>query len=127
MTQLCDIRGHRVLIVDDNYLVATSMASVLQFAGAEITGMVPRLEQAMEVVRSDRDTFDVVVLDVDLDGTPSYPLAEMLDEYGIPYVFVTGYEELEPRFDDRPKCTKPVTAEALCAAVARLKASIASG
>lgn len=111
-----------MLIVDDNYLVASSMASVLRFAGAEVVDTASRLDEAMEPVATRASEIDAVVLDVDLAGVASYPLAEALDNAGVPYVFITGYETISPKFSHRTTFVKPVSAEALCTVIAKLTA-----
>ena len=57
--------------------------------GYDIIGPVPRLPAALEAARAER--FDVAVLDVNLNGEASFPVADILVERGIPFVFATGY------------------------------------
>ena len=69
--------------------------------------------------------FSAAILDVNLDGKEIFPVADILSERGLPFVFVTGYGErsLPERFRDRPALQKPFQAEQLSAALGSLVAA----
>ncbi|UEM06944.1 PAS domain S-box protein (plasmid) [Skermanella rosea] len=115
------IRNAAVMIVEDEALTATAMARELETAGYRVLGPVGRLQEAIELARTSRP--DAAVLDVNLFGQPSYPVASVLDDMGVPFLFCTGYGSLnEPdgRFDKAAVLTKPVSPTLLRDAVASL-------
>jgi CheY-like chemotaxis protein len=79
----------RALLVEDEGVIALLIESMLTDLGYDVVGPVPRLAKALDITHS--ETFDVAVLDVNLNGTLSFPLAEVMTEKGIPFVFATGY------------------------------------
>lgn len=81
--------GKRVLIVEDEMLVALLVEDFVLQLGCEIAGMAMRLEPALELART--VDADVAILDINLAGKPSFPVAETLKKRGIPFVFASGY------------------------------------
>lgn len=81
--------GVRVLLVEDNYLIAMLMTDVLRSFGCDIVGPVASVDDALEKVKSAE--LDAAVLDINVIGGSSAPIAEELSERGVPYLFVTGY------------------------------------
>ena len=79
----------RVLVVEDEVLVAMLIEDMLRELGCEITGLSSSLEDAVERART--ATFDFAVLDVNLNGRLSFPVAEVVRGRGLPFVFATGY------------------------------------
>ena len=106
-----DLRGVRILIVEDEYYLAADLAAALSARGAEVVGPVGTLEDAERALATER--IDRAVLDVNLRGQMSFPVAERLEAAGIPYVIATGYSEgsLPERFRGRPRLEKPFRAE----------------
>jgi len=113
--------GMRILIVEDNFIVADSLRFVIGGYGGRVSAIAPTIEKALEALGT--APVDVAVLDINLGGTSVAPLAEHLQAQGIPFVFLTGYGDSEllpaalraaPRFD------KPVNAERLIHALRRL-------
>ena len=105
MTNL--IRGLRVLVVEDEYLIALMIAEILEQAGYEVVGPVSSLDSALKLGHP--HNMDSGLLDVNLNGEMVYPLADKLDSFNLPYVFVTGYGavKLPERFRERPVLAKP--------------------
>ncbi|MFY7835373.1 MAG: response regulator [Novosphingobium sp.] len=99
------IEGKRILVVEDEFIVAAMLCDVLEDAGAVPHGPVGRINEAMEAIAS--GGIDAVVLDWNLAGEPSLPIAATLAERGIPFVIATGYGSVEAPFDDRPILGKP--------------------
>src|SRR5438477_10424078 len=94
--------GPRVLVVEDEYLVASMLEEVLVEAGFVVVGPVPRLPEA--VVAAGKLEIDVALLDVNLAGQRVFPVAEALERRAIPFIFMTGYgsHTLPPQYKDRP-------------------------
>lgn len=112
-----------VLIVEDEMLLAMMYEDVLSAEGWRIVGPVGRLDKAIALARN--AAFDVALLDVNLHGEPSYPIARVLAERGIPFAFVTGYEGdiVAPNFQGRPVLTKPCRAAEIVTVLRNLLAS----
>ena len=104
----------RVLIVEDNFVVADALRFLVESYGGFVSTIVPTLERAFAAFAA--DPIDVAVLDVNLNGTSVVPFAERLHAEGVPFVFLTGYgdEELLPEhLRDYPRLGKPAESERL--------------
>ncbi|MFC4314090.1 HWE histidine kinase domain-containing protein [Steroidobacter flavus] len=114
------LHGYRVLVVEDEYYLATDIARALQGAGAEIAALCPTEEAAL--IELTDHCPDAVILDINLGSGPSFKLAGMLQDRGIPFVFVTGYEQeaIPPAFQAIERLQKPVQFRQIVAAVAKL-------
>jgi CheY-like chemotaxis protein len=113
MTTL-SLSGTRVLIVEDNFVVADALRFVIDGYDGIVTAIVPTLERAYAALAA--SPIDVAVLDINLNGRSVVPLADHLRSEGIPFVFLTGYgdEELLPEhLRVHPRFDKPVDAERL--------------
>ena len=101
--------GQRVLIVEDEPLVAMLLEDMISDAGYVVAGCVSAISQALEFARDKSSQFDVAILDVNLGGQPSFPIAEALATQGKPFAFATGYGAagLPPEWRDRPTLQKP--------------------
>src|SRR5215469_16898701 len=101
------LEGVRVLVVEDEYLVAILIQEMLESAGCVVSGPIPRLPEALDAV--DHDGYDVAVLDVNLAGERIDPVAEALSRRNVPFLFVTGYGAgvLSDEFAERPRLCKP--------------------
>lgn len=111
--------GLRVLLVEDESLVAMLAEEILLEAGYEVL-LAMQLEQAIDAIRSYR--FDAVVLDVNLGGgTTSFPLANYLVESETPFVFASGYgrEAVHTEFPEHDVVQKPYSPASLLAAVSK--------
>jgi DNA-binding response OmpR family regulator len=83
------LAGFRILVVEDEYLIATELKRWLQEAGVEVLGPVPSVEQALDLIEDER--LDAAVLDINLgDGDTSFPIADRLEVLKVPYLFATG-------------------------------------
>jgi CheY-like chemotaxis protein len=83
-------RKPRVLIVEDEAMVSMLIEDMVGDLGAEVMGPAARFEQAMTLALEAH--FDLAVLDVNLDGLAVYPIADVLRDRGIPFIFITGYD-----------------------------------
>jgi CheY-like chemotaxis protein len=108
MPKILDSR--RILIVEDEFLAALEMKRMVEDWGGTVAGPVGRLDQALELARSER--LDGAILDVKMDGDTSYPVADELLAKGVPVLFTTGYDVgmLPERFADTRKLSKPFSA-----------------
>jgi CheY-like chemotaxis protein len=102
-----DRKAKRVLVVEDEFLVALHLEDVLTVMGHQVVGPASRLNEALDLARTSE--IDFAVLDVNLAGTHSFPVAEVLRERGIPFVFATGYgaEGLVDGYRHQPTLQKP--------------------
>jgi len=102
-----DLAGRRVLVIEDESMVMMLLQDMLEAIGCVVVGSASRLQEAIEKARS--LTFDVAILDVNLDGERTFPIAEALAERGVRFAFATGYGvgSLPPGFDARPVLQKP--------------------
>jgi CheY-like chemotaxis protein len=101
------LSGKRVLVVEDEMIVAMCLEDSLTSMGAEVVGPAMRLDAAVELARS--EGLHGAVLDINLHGERSYPVADILQERGVPFVFATGYGHAEGYngFNDVPVLKKP--------------------
>jgi DNA-binding response OmpR family regulator len=97
--------GKRVLIVEDEFLVAAMLEDELIDRGATIVGPAASLAEGMRLVEN--GGFDLAVIDWNLDGEHSTPIAEALREAGVPFVISTGYGMVPPQFAAFPLLAKP--------------------
>lgn len=107
------VSGNRILVVEDEALVAIAIREALEELGYAVIGPCNRITEAMVALRHNR--VDAAVLDVNLGDASVYPLADMLVAESIPFIFVTGYgtEELDRRFLTVPVLQKPIERHAL--------------
>lgn len=81
----------RLLIVEDNYLVAKDLCQMVRDHGFEVAALVGTVENALAAARY--ESLDGAVLDISLHGVHSFPVCSVLQQRGIPFVFVTGYPD----------------------------------
>lgn len=98
----------KLLVVEDEALVALQIATLMENLGWSIIGPVGSLEAANALL-DDGQRPDVAILDVNLGGAPVFPLAETLRRRGIPILFCTGYEDQDEAegFTEYPRLRKP--------------------
>jgi CheY-like chemotaxis protein len=103
-------RRLRILVIEDEMLVAMNIEDMLLELGHEMAGLAGRLEHALVLARD--SAFDLAMLDVNLAGEPSFPVAQVLAERGIPFLFATGYgiKGISEPYRDRPVLQKPFRA-----------------
>jgi CheY-like chemotaxis protein len=119
MTNDKPLQGRRILVIEDDYLVAEIITQLLEDAGAIILGPFGWRDEALDFISSNRADFDAALLDVNLHGHASYPIADALIERHIHFAFATGYGAgiLEEAYRSYPRCEKPFKQEALLAAL----------
>lgn len=102
----------KVLIVEDETLVALIIEEMLEDLGHEVVGPVATVEEGLRLV----EHCDAAVLDVNLgSGVTAFPVADALLMRGVPFAFSTGYSQqsLEDDYGDVPKLQKPYNADGL--------------
>jgi two-component SAPR family response regulator len=106
MTRI-SLEGLTIMVVEDDFLAALELKRLVEERAGTVAGPVGRLEQAEELARDVR--LDGAILDVQLDGTVSLPLADALIARGVPVILVTGYDitTLPDRFANTPRLPKP--------------------
>jgi PAS domain S-box-containing protein len=114
-----DLKRARVLIVEDAVLLALELETGLSEAGATVLGPAYELSEAMALLDQ---PIDAAVLDANLNGRSVAPVAQVLSERGVPFVFATGYGEAggPPAGFDAPIIRKPYDVTQVAAAVAML-------
>jgi CheY-like chemotaxis protein len=101
------LEGRRIMIVEDEYLIAMEVQDLLTELGAEVVGPFGRLAPAVEAVN--REQLHGALLDVRLDGETIDAIAEALVARGVPVLLATGYEkaQLPPSLQHLPMVRKP--------------------
>lgn len=117
----------RVLVVEDESLIAMLVEDGLETLGYEVVGPVGTVDAALRLV--EQTPFDLALLDINLGGKQSFPIAEALEARGIPYVFLTGYDRssLPLAFQHRFGLQKPFRMSALQQALEKLQRSERGG
>jgi PAS domain S-box-containing protein len=112
----------RLLVVEDEALLAMELCSDLSQLGWDIIGPASTIEEALRLINQ-APLPTAAVLDVNLHGQPVYPLAERLQELGVPFVFCTGYQQLDDNkaFFTSPIVRKPVNINMLDRELRRLR------
>ncbi|MGB7976504.1 MAG: response regulator [Roseiarcus sp.] len=102
------LRDRRILVVEDEYLIAMNLQDALERAGSIVVGPVPSVDKAIATIDSESH-IDAAVLDVNLGGALSYGVADKLIARKIPFVFTSGYEDnvLRSRYSGVKNCPKP--------------------
>lgn len=115
--------ARRVLVVEDEMMVAMLMEDMLADIGHQVVGVAQNLAVALQMAQ-ERD-FDIAILDINLAGERSFPVAQLLAERGVPFMFATGYGAmgLDDAFKDAFTLKKPFQIEDLATAVDKLSAA----
>ena len=108
------LRDRRILVVEDEYLIAMSLQDALETAGSIVVGPAPSVDKALQTIDSESH-IDAAVLDVNLGGALSYGVADKLIARKIPFIFTSGYEDnvLRSRYSGVKNCPKPYLFQAI--------------
>jgi CheY-like chemotaxis protein len=108
------LSGRRILVVEDEYMIASDLAQSLTDLGVAVVGPAGSVADAVALVAGD-PALDAAVLDVNLGTEKVFPVADALQARGVPFVFATGYDDrvLPPRYVDTPRFLKPVDTRVL--------------
>jgi DNA-binding response OmpR family regulator len=107
--------GRRVLIVEDEAMIAGLIESILSAAGWSVAGPVGTLERALDTI--ERERLDAALLDVRINGHDAFAVADVLMKRNVPFIFVSGFtrKQMPPRYRDCAYIAKPFTADAILA------------
>jgi len=117
--QASSIADCRVLIVEDEYFLGDDLARELEAYGVQVIGPDHELTEAMS---RNYDDYDIAILDINLRGRSTYPIADEFVRIGKPFIFATGYsaQVIPDRYRNIPLWEKPYDAAELAAKVADL-------
>jgi CheY-like chemotaxis protein len=120
---MAESRGHagrRVLVVEDEAMIAMLVEDMLADLGCAVVGPAHGISEALELVRGP-SPFDAALLDVNLGGAPVFAVADELRAKGVPMIFSTGYGDAGLRDVDRgaPVLQKPFRSQDLDAALTK--------
>lgn len=121
MTDTPTLQGSTVLVVEDDFYLADDARDALERAGAHVLGPAADIGEALQLLRD--AVPDCAVTDVNLGGQPSFDLARMMIDRGIPMLFATGYDAaaIPSEFAAIPRLQKPLDLRKLVATVAELR------
>jgi DNA-binding response OmpR family regulator len=111
--------GRRVLIVEDEMLLAMELEIMVTEQGCAVVGPAPTIDRALALIRSERP--DAAILDVNLNGTTAAPIAAELRAQNVPFVLATGYgdkQELQLELRNAPRVKKPISHSRLISVLA---------
>ncbi|MDQ1156008.1 DNA-binding response OmpR family regulator [Sphingomonas sp. SORGH_AS 950] len=108
------LTNRRILIVEDEYMLAQDLQLELEEAGAIVIGPEASVPSALSRIEQE-DRIDAVILDVNLGGQFAFPVADALTARHIPFIFASGYEDdvVKSRYPDVVNCAKPFVARQL--------------
>ena len=114
------LQGRTILVVEDEFLLAELVGELLQDAGATVLGPVGWVNEALDLIDRHGPAIDAAVLDINLHGFASYPIADALLARGVRLVFTTGYDAgaIGAAYQGCLRCQKPLDPGTLLATVA---------
>lgn len=112
--------GCKILVVEDEYLLADELQTELEEEGVVVLGPFARVADATALIEGGAH-IDGAILDANLGGEMAFPAADLLVERAVPFIFTTGYDAsvIPIRFSRVERCEKPVSIEQVTAAIAR--------
>src|SRR5438128_10265294 len=99
-----DLHGLKILVVEDNFLVAELLRELLVDCGCNVVGPAPGVDAGLDLMG--QTELDGAVLDINLNGQRCFPIAAALSERSVPFVFLTGYDDptmIPPEFREVPR------------------------
>lgn len=111
------LTGRLVLVVEDQCAVALDLCEILDREGASVVGPASTVADALQMLESSRP--DVAVLDIQVSGGLVYPVADRLEELGVPYLFTSACEphEIPEHYRRAPRFDKPTRLSSVIAAI----------
>ena len=122
------LHGRRVLVVEDELLVAMELDGVLRAQGCTVLGPAATVDRAVALIGKRRP--EVALLDLNLGGQSTLPVAAALNARGVPFLIVSGYSEAQsraPELSQAPWLAKPVSQRQLLHALGRVLMTIPPG
>lgn len=113
------LQGLRMLVVEDEALVAMLVEDLLTDLGCVVVDVAGTLEQGLAAAESRAPSIDGAILDINLGGSKVFPIADALQARGVRFIFATGYGTagIEPRYADHTVLAKPFRREDLAKAL----------
>lgn len=110
----------KVLVVEDEWLIADQVAEALTDAGYDVVGPAAQISEALALVRD--EPIDAALIDINVDGDRTFGLAAALSKASVPFAFLSGYSkaDLPEYLRERPLLQKPVDGNAVCSCVRAL-------
>ena len=104
-----DFAGRRILVIEDSPVVAPFTVELLKELGFEVVGPAPNMAAARAL--EDDDKIDAALLDVYIRGERVFPICELLESRGVPFILTSGYADWQvpDKWRDRPRLQKPYT------------------
>ncbi|HXX51762.1 MAG TPA: response regulator [Xanthobacteraceae bacterium] len=111
------VAGKRVFVVEDESMIRMLLEGMLTDLGHTVAAEAGGIDEAVALAK--KETFDVAVLDVNLNGHPVTPVVEILVERGVPFIFASGYGQrgVPEAYRAIPTLQKPFQADALARAI----------
>ena len=108
-----------VLLVEDEVMIRMMLADMLEELGHRVAAEAGELQQALGLARS--ASFDLAILDINLDGVTSFPVADAVVERRLPLIFASGYSTgvLPANYSHAPRLQKPFSAHKLESAISQ--------
>lgn len=105
------LAGRRVLVVEDSPLIAAVLEDMLKDLGCTVVGPIGNMAFALDLAKN--EAMDAAIIDLNIRGGKVYPVAEILRDRNVPFLLASGYADwtLREDFKDRPRLTKPYSAE----------------
>lgn len=113
--------GARILVVEDNFLAAEVVRDMLESSGCTVIGPVARVSDGVRL--AEQETLDGAVLDINLNGDWSFPIARALRQRDVPFIFLTGYDDaaiIPPELRPVRRLGKPIVSTQLIEVLAEV-------
>ena len=114
------LSGRRILVVEDSPVVGPFTVDILADLGCKVVGPAPNMASARKIIED--GLFDAALMDIHIRGERVFPLCELLEARGVPFVFTSGYADwtMPDKWRDRPRLQKPYTVDQVEEALAEL-------
>ena len=114
------ISGCRLLLVEDDYFIASDVALWLEINGAKVLGPVGTVGEALDTLAENPGGVDMAVLDINLGRERVFPVADVLTTVKLPFLFLTGYdkEAIPETYRHVARCPKPLDRDLLIRMIA---------
>ncbi|MDX7950234.1 response regulator [Lichenihabitans sp. Uapishka_5] len=123
-----DLHGRRILVAEDEYMIAQEIVDALSDVGATILGPVSRLKDAIRLLTME-NRIDGALLDVNLSNEAIWPVVDALQARAVPLVLATGYDTsaIPAAYAGLPRCEKPATGQDLARTLAKVITDVTRG
>ena len=114
------LKGQRILVIEDEPIIALALEDILVDAGAEVVGPANNVSRALELAATHGLT--AAIVDLRLRNQSAHPVVERLVQLGVPFVFLSGQadDEAAKAWPDAPRLVKPASSQAIIEALAAL-------